>query len=48
MTRLRRPEDQGALGLWIVGLGTQYPEPRLRPEDLEVLVARHCEVESEG
>lgn len=34
--------------LWIAGIGTQYPEHRICPEDLEALAARHCDGESEG
>jgi hypothetical protein len=47
MTRLAR-NGQSELQLWIIGLGTQYPEHRLTTQDLEIFAAQHYDVKSEG
>jgi hypothetical protein len=47
MTRLPR-KDSSAPKLWILGLGTQYPDHRLTAQDLESFAARHYDVQSEG
>jgi hypothetical protein len=47
MTRLPR-ENQSAPQLWILGLGTQYPEHSLTTQDLESFAARHYDLQSEG
>ena len=47
MTRLPHQDDFSP-GLWVVGLGTQYPEHRLTAQDLETFAARHYDVQSEG
>ena len=47
MTRLPR-QDYFSPHLWIVGLGTQYPEHRLTAQDLEAFAARHYDLQSEG
>ena len=47
MTRLPR-KGQSAPQLWILGLGTQYPEHRLTTQDLETFAAQHYDVQSEG
>jgi type III polyketide synthase len=47
MTRLPQ-KDASAPKLWILGLGTQYPDHRLTAQDLESIAARHYDVQSEG
>jgi hypothetical protein len=37
-----------SLGLWIVGLGTQYPSHLLGPEKLDAFVERFYDVENPG
>ena len=48
MTRQLSREDRFTPQLWIVGLGTQYPEHRLTAQDLETFATRHYDVRSEG
>lgn len=50
MTRIpcKSPAAAPAPELWVVGIGTQYPEHPIRPEDLEALAARHCDGERGG
>lgn len=40
--------ERKAPGLWIVGLGTQFPENLLRPEELELFARKHYDVKSAG
>jgi hypothetical protein len=47
MTRLPY-NDQLAPELWIVGIGSKYPEHRVCPQDLESLAAKHYDVQGEG
>jgi hypothetical protein len=47
MTRLPY-QDHLAPELWIVGIGSQYPEHRVSPQDLDSLAEKHYDVRSEG
>jgi hypothetical protein len=47
MTRLPY-NAQVAPELWIVGIGTQYPEHHISAQDLESLAEKHYNVQSEG
>ncbi|KAL1589169.1 hypothetical protein WHR41_02085 [Cladosporium halotolerans] len=45
---LHQYNERKAPGLWIVGLGTQFPENLLRPEELELFARKHYDAKSGG